>query len=452
MYHGLTCYWRVADRGVAMPGRGGRGLGGRGRGTSDSAAPMPAPASSAVEATAGELEAMSLQSGAEAIRLAGNQQFKEKQYDAALQSYRAALACADAPRGLARAKLLSNVAAACLNLSQPVDALLAAEEAVREDASWWRGHQRAGDALVALFCFFEAQAAYARAAATAPTVELRGGVEAGRQACAARLHAECGGSWMPNFKVFSLLRKTRPALPATTTGICCAVDGAWERTGLAAYVREEPRTNLLHTTLLQALRFTHPGIPIRPSEGVPVFAPRELGHVYPPGATSFPTELTKFEAYTPMGYCFEICCGFLAALQHVAPQAGWVCYVVDGGGDCGHALLYSTAKNFVIDPLQLGKDPSHARIMNRWACVQQFPQWSLFETAAELLEWVGEYRSGDVIPNTCHVRAPGAPLQHVQGCKGCQRMTSATWVAANPAYRPQQQQQQQRAADINDQD
>ena len=387
--------------------------------------------------------------GAESFRGAGNQQFAAGQFAAALLSYRAALACADAPCGLARAKLLSNVAAACMHLRQPVDALLAAEEAVAEDASWWRGHQRAGDALVALFCFFEAHAVYVRAAAAAPTAELRSGVESSREACAARLYTNPA----PNFKVFSLLQKTRPALPENTR-CCMVVEGAWEATGLAKLVRDEPRTNVLHTTLLQALRFTHPGIAIRPSEGVSVFAPRELGHVYPPSATSFTTDLTRFEAYTPMGYCFEICCGFLAALQHISPQSGWVCYVVGAPMDAGHALLHSTTHNIVIDPLQLGKDPSG--VANRWGAVcHQFPQWSVFESPAQLLEWVGEYRAGDKgIPNTCHVSAPGAPLQHVQACKGCRRMSEVR-VVPNPAYEyyaQQQQQQQQQGADINDQD
>ena len=58
-----------------------------------------------------------------------------------------------------------------LKIGFPVAALKAAEAAVAEDATWWRGHQRAGDSLVKLFCFWEAARFYARAADQAPSSE-----------------------------------------------------------------------------------------------------------------------------------------------------------------------------------------------------------------------------------------------------------------------------------------
>ena len=376
------------------------------------------------------------------LRVAANQQFASGKFEEALHTYDAVLRSSDAPHGIERAKILSNMAAAHLRLDRPQAALHAAEKSVVEDCTWWRGHQRSADALVRLFCFYEAEAAYGRAVAHAPTEELRRGVDASRQSCAARLYSNP----MPNFKVFTLLQaQTRPALPRGSTNILSVIEGAWEATGLAKLVRDAPRTNILHSSLLHALRITHPGIALGTDGGVPVFAPRELGHIYPPSSTTFTTDLTKFQAYTPLGYCFEVCFGFLRALQHLHPDDGWVCYVIGGGTDMGHALLHSTKHNIVLDPLQLGKDPDG--MVNRYECCLLSPTWTVFETPAGLIEWIGEYRAGEKeIPSNRHVARPGAPLVQDPACKGCKRMIPV--MVPNPAYVAAQQ----HCSSIDDQD
>lgn len=157
------------------------------------------------------------------------------------------------------------------------------------------------------------------------------------------------------------------------TKILAEPNGFWNRFGLAKLVRDLPGNNILHTTILQAMRITHPGITLTATgpngngksiKSTELFAPRELGHVYPHKAKSMQSDLTDFHAYTPMRYCFEICAGFLAALQKLQPNAGWVCYIVSAPEDTGHCFLHATGPNIIFDPMQLAKDP--AGMQNRY--------------------------------------------------------------------------------------
>ena len=122
-----------------------------------------------------------------------------------------------------------------------------------------------------------------------------------------------------------------------------------------------------------------------------------------------------------------------------------MCYVIGGGTDMGHALLHSTKHNIVLDPLQLGKDPDG--MVNRYECCLLSPTWTVFETPAGLIEWIGEYRAGEKeIPSNRHVARPGAPLVRDPACKGCKRMIPV--MVPNPAYVAAQQ----HCSSIDDQD
>lgn len=347
------------------------------------------------------------------LKESGNKQFKHGDFYGALESYTAALECDEVLSGTERAKLLSDIAHMHLKIGSPVAALKAAEAAVAEDETWWRGHQRAGDSLVKLFCFWEAASFYARAADLAPSTKLRNPVIACEKKCAERLFDDP----TPNMRVMELqFKSVQQPLPADT--YLLRLKESWENTGLLELVSKAPQRNILHSTLLQAMRITHPGIALDSEGGVPVFTPRELGCFYSPHLLNMPTDLRELSAYTPLGYCFEVCCGFLAALQTVDEQSKWEAYVV-GADRTSHGLLYSPVHKAVLDPLQLGKDPG--MVDDRWAFCQTMFPWSCFESPKNLMEWIGEYRSGDKqIPRKFHVTAPGEKPKLGAACELCQ--------------------------------
>lgn len=166
------------------------------------------------------------------------------------------------------------------------------------------------------------------------------------------------------------------------------------------------------------MRITHPGIALYFEGGVPVFTPRELGCFYSPHLVNMPTDLRELSAYTPLGYCFEVCCGFLAALQAVDEQSKWVAYVV-GCDRTMHGFLYSPVRKAAFDPLQLGKDPG--MVDDRWAFCQTLVPWSCFDSPESLMEWIGEYRAGDkLIPRKFHVDVPGGKPKPDAACELCQ--------------------------------
>lgn len=347
------------------------------------------------------------------LKESGDKQFKHGDFYGALQSYTAALEYDELHEGIEMAKLLANIAHVHLKIGSPVAALKAAEAAVAEDATWWRGHQRAGDSLVKLFCFWEAARFYARAADQAPSSKLRNSVIACEKKCRERLFDDP----RPNMRVMELQFKgIQQPLPADTYRL--RLKEAWEYTGLLKLVSGAPQRNILHSTLLQAMRITHPGIALYSEGGARVFAPRELGCFYSPHLVNMPTDLRELSAYTPLGYCFEVCCGFLAALQAVDEQSKWVAYVV-GCDSTMHGLLYSSVRKAVLDPLQLGKDPN--MVENRWAFCQTMVPWSCFKSPESLMEWIGEYRSGEkLIPRKFHVAVPGAKPKPEAACELCQ--------------------------------
>ncbi len=144
----------------------------------------------------------------------------------------------------------------------------------------------------------------------------------------------------------------------------------------------------------------------------------QQGCFYSPHLVNMPTDLRELSAYTPLGYCFEVCCGFLAALQAVDEQSKWEAYVV-GCDSTSHGLLYSPVRKAVFDPLQLGKDPG--MVEDRWAFCQTMFPWSCFKSPKSLMEWIGEYRSGDkLIPRKFHVAVPGGKPKPDAACELCQ--------------------------------
>ena len=361
-----------------------------------------------------------------AFKESGNKQFEQGDFYGALQSYTAALECDEVHDGIGRAVLLSNIAHVHLKIGSPVAALKAAEAAVAEDETWWRGHQRAGDSLVKLFCFWEAARFFARAADLAPSTKLRNSAIACEKKCRERLFDDP----RPNMRVVELQSKgIQQPLPADTHRL--RLKEAWENTGLLELVSRAPQRNILHSTLLQAMRITHPGIALDSEGGVPVFTPRELGCFYSPHLVNMPTDLRELSAYTPLGYCFEVCCGFLAALQTIDEQSKWEAYVV-GCDSASHGLLYSPVRKAVFDPLQLGKDPG--MVEDRWASCQTMFPWSCFKSPESLMEWIGEYRSGDkLIPRIFHVAVPGGKPKPDAACEICQAQapliaTAGSWV------------------------
>jgi len=347
------------------------------------------------------------------LKESGNKQFKHGNFYGALHSYTVALESDELHEGIERAKLLSNIAHVHLKTGAPVAALKAAEAAVAEDSTWWRGHQYAGDALVKLFCFWEAAHFYAQAATLAPSTKNRKSAVACEKKCRERLFDDP----RPNMRVMELqFNDIQQPLPADTYRL--RLQEAWENTGLQELVSRAPQRNILHSKLLQALRITHPGIALEAEDDVPVFTPRELGCFYSPHLDSMPTNLRELSAYTPLGYCFEVCCGFLAALQAIDEQSKWVAFVV-GCDSTSHGLLYSPVHKVVFDPLQLGKDPG--MVENRWAFCQTMVPWSCFKSPENLMEWIGEYRSGDkLIPRIFHVAVPGAKPKLDTACELCQ--------------------------------
>ena len=347
------------------------------------------------------------------LKESGDKQFAHGNFYMALQSYTEALECDDLHEGIEKAKLLANIAHVHLKIGSTVAALKAAEAAVAEDATWWRGYQRTGDSLVKLFCFWEAARFYARAADLAPSTNLRSFVIACEKKCTERLFDDP----KPNMRVMELRFKSiQKPLPANTYRL--RLKEAWESTGLLELVSRSPQCNMLHSTLLQALRITHPGIALDSEGGVPVFTPRELGCFYSPHLVNMPTDLRELSAYTPLGYCFEVCCGFLAALHAVDEQSKWVAYVV-GCDRTMHGFLYSPVRKAVFDPLQLGKDPG--MVEDRWAFCQTMFPWSCFKSPKSLMEWIGEYRSGEkLIPRKFHVEVPGGKPKSDAACELCQ--------------------------------
>merc|ERR1712060_690712 len=95
----------------------------------------------------------------------------------------------------------------------------------------------------------------------------------------------------------------------------------------------------------------------------------------------------------------------------------WVAYVV-GMDKFMHCLLYSTARHCSLDPLQLGKDPS--KVTDRWIQCQSSIPWIRFDTAELLLEFIGEYRTGEKgLPHPCHVQTLGAAPDITSNCDLC---------------------------------
>jgi hypothetical protein len=356
------------------------------------------------------------------LKKLGYKQYKNNDFYGALKSYTAALECGEVQDGIDKAKLLSRIAHMHLKIGSPVAALKAAETAVTEDGTCWRGHQRVGDSLVKLFCFWEAARFYDRAAELAPSKRLKNAIIACQKKCAERLFDDP----RPNMRVMELqFKNIHKPLPADT--YLLSLKEAWEKTGLLELVSSEPQHNILHSTLLQAMRITHPGIALYSEGDEPIFTPRELGCFNSPHLVNMPTDLRELAAYTPLGYCFEVCCGFLAGLQTVDEHNKWEAYVV-GCGITSHALLYSPVRKAVFDPLQLGKDPDMIKV--RWDFCQTMFPWSCFKSPKSLMEWIGEYRSGEkLIPRKFHVAVPGGKPMLYEDCEICQSQMPFTPTA-----------------------
>lgn len=226
--------------------------------------------------------------------------------------------------------------------------------------------------LMQLGCFHEAKELYSTAMSNAPLEEQRDALNSSRKAYAKRLWFDP----MPNKLVFTMLNKnTRPAIPFKGLGLVTDRNQFWKFSGLAKLVRDSPGDNILHTTILQAMRIRHPlHCPHCHSwKWEAYICTSWTGSRLPTRRDVDADKSQRFQCIHSHGLVLRNLQRISRCIAELQPEAGWVCYVAGAPSDASHAFLHSTAPSYIFDPMQLAKDPAWGQ--NRYMYQMQFPTW-----------------------------------------------------------------------------